>query len=206
LIFLIWVNNFLSLFFFKESFDVFFEIFLSSLNETRINFLENLLFLDDVFDVTDLMSWDVLDVSASSFTDDDLNCSKIFLRFFSHFAKSMISRVTIRMTLLKNFWLNAQSVDTEFFSLVCSKYRTMFCRSCLLDAESLMIAEKFELLFTNWRRRWACRIVWSLKDECFEVRLINRELFTQSKKSKLSKLRDEWRSEKERWRKRKMMS
>jgi hypothetical protein len=102
-IFLIWADKFLSLFFFTEIFDVFFEIFLSNLNETRINFLEDFLFLNDVSDVADLMNWDVLDVFAFSFTDDDLNCSKIFLRFFSHFAKSMIFRVTIQMTLLKNF-------------------------------------------------------------------------------------------------------
>jgi hypothetical protein len=166
------------LFFLKKCLINFFEIFLSNLNNTLINFLDDFLFLNEISDVTDLMRWDVLDVSASSFTDYDLNCSRIFLRFFSHFAKSMIFRVTIRMTLLKIFWLNAQSMNTEFFSFVCSKYRKIFCKSCLLDTESLMIAEKFEMLFTNWRRRWACRMMWSFRDECFEVRLTNRELFT----------------------------
>jgi hypothetical protein len=108
----------------------------------------------------------------------------------------MIFRVTIRTTLLKDFWLSAQSMNAGSFSVVCLKNRTLSRRSWWLAENSLIIAEKSRLLFTNSRRRCVCRMMWSLKDECFEVRLINREMFTQSKRSKLSKIEDEWRSEK----------
>jgi hypothetical protein len=101
-----------------------------------------------------------------------------FLRFFNHSAKFVVFRVTVRVAVLKNFWFNAQSVRAKFFSLICLKNRTMSRRSWWLAENNLIIAEKFRLLFTNSRRRCVCRMMWSLKDECFEVKLINHELFT----------------------------
>jgi hypothetical protein len=189
-IFLIWADNSFSLFFFKKSFVDFFEIFLNSLNDTRINFLEDFLFLNDVSDVVNLIDWDVRDVWVRfSFANENLNCSYFFLRFSSHIAKSVVSLITILMTVLKNFWLKAQSIETKSFSLMYLKNLTMSRRSWWLVKDSLIIAEKFELLFTNCRRRWACRMIWLLRDECCEVRLIDRELFTWNKRSKKANLR-----------------
>jgi hypothetical protein len=176
------------LFFLKKCLIDFFEIFLSNLNDTLISFLDDLLFLNEISDVIDLIDWDVLDVSIEfSLTDEDLNCSYSFLRFFNHSAKFVAFRVTVRIAVLKNFWFNAQSVKARSFSLICLKNRIMFRKSWWLEENSLIIVEESRLLFTNSRRRCVCRMMWSLKDECFEVRLINREVFTRSKKSKLSK-------------------
>ncbi len=72
--FLNWIDICFSLFF-KKLFFVFFELFLDNLNDIFINSLDDFLFLDDAFDVINAMNWDVLDVSVSSSTDDDLNCS-----------------------------------------------------------------------------------------------------------------------------------
>jgi hypothetical protein len=181
-----WAIDYFSLFFRKKiwvdcTFD---EKFFDNLNDTLINSLNDLLFLKNVFEMIDLMSWDVLEIFASSSIDDDLDCSKIFLRFFNHFAKSMISRVTIRIAMLKNFWFNAQSVRTKSFSLICSKNRIISRKSWWLAEDNLTITEKFRLLFTNSRRRCACRMMWSLRDECFEVKLINREMFTRKEQIK----------------------
>jgi hypothetical protein len=88
---LIWVDNCFSLLF-KRFFVIFFELFLSSLNDIFINFLDDLLFLKRVFDVIDLMSWDVLDVIEISindmflFAEDDLSSSLILCRSFNHSA------------------------------------------------------------------------------------------------------------------------
>jgi hypothetical protein len=119
-----------------------------------------------------------------------------FFVFFNHSAKFVVFRVIVRIAVLKNFWFNARFVKAKFFSLIYLKNRIMFRKSWWFDKNSLIIAEKFELLFTNWRKRCVCRMMWSLRDECFEIELINREVFTRSKKGKLSKIEDEWRSEK----------
>jgi hypothetical protein len=175
---------FFSLFFLKKFLVDFFEIILSNLNDIFINSLDDLLFRDDAFEVVDRVDWDVRDVWVKiSFVDENLNCSYSLLRSSSHFAKSMTFRVTVRIAMLKNFWFSVQSVKTRFFSLIRSKNRIIFRRSWWLAEDSLIIAEKFELLFTNWKRRWACRMMWSLRDECFEVRLINRGIFTQNRLS-----------------------
>jgi hypothetical protein len=176
--FYIWADNCFSLFF-EKIFAVFFELFLYNLNDIFINFLDDSLFLKRVSEVVDRVDCDVLEISIKfSFTDEDLNCSYFFLRFFNHSAKFVISRVTVRIAVLKNFWFNAQSVRARFFSLICLKNRIMFRRSWWLAEDNLIIVEKFRLLFTNSRRKCVCRMMWSLRDKCFEVRLINRELFT----------------------------
>jgi hypothetical protein len=180
-----------SLSFRRKSFDVFFEIFLSSLNETRISSLEDFLFLNDVSDVVNLIDWDVLDVldvSASSSADDDLNCSKIFLRSSNHSAKSIVSRVTIRIVELNDRLSNAQSDDTEFFSTKNLKNLAMSRNSCLLDWASFAIADKFEFWFTNCNNRWVCLIAkeWTV-DDSNEVRVVTRELFTQNSRNQAKK-------------------
>jgi hypothetical protein len=118
------------------------------------------------------------------------------LRFFNHSAKFVAFRVIVRIAILNDFWFNAQSVKARFFLLICLKNRTMSRRSWWLAEDNLIIAEKSRLLFTNSRRRCVCRMMWSLRNECFEVKLINREVFTRCKRSTLSKIEDEWRSKK----------
>jgi hypothetical protein len=88
---------------FLEKFLVdFFEIFLNNLNDTRINSLNDFLFRDDAFEVVDRVNCDVLDVSVTASTDDDLNCLKIFLRFFNHSTKFVVFRVIARIAELND--------------------------------------------------------------------------------------------------------
>ncbi len=74
-IFLISTNFFFSLFFLKRFFVDSFEIFLSSLNDIFINFLNDFLFLEEIFEVIDWINCDVLDVLKISSAEKDLNCS-----------------------------------------------------------------------------------------------------------------------------------
>lgn len=99
--------------------------------------------------MVDRVGCSVLGVCAIAPTDDGLHCSDVFLRSFNHSAKSVASRVTVRIALLKDFRFNAQSVRARFFSLICSKNRTISCRSCLLDEGSLVTTGKSGLLSTN---------------------------------------------------------
>jgi hypothetical protein len=78
-IFLIWADNSFSLFFLKKSFVDFFEIFLNSLNDTRISFFEDFLFLNDVSDVVNLIDWDVRDVRLKTIRFDSIS-----VRFLPH--------------------------------------------------------------------------------------------------------------------------
>jgi hypothetical protein len=179
-----WAIDCFSLFFRKKiwldcTFD---DKFFDNLNDVLIISLNDSLFLDDVFEVINLIDWNVLDVSLRfSLVDEDLNCSYFFLRSFSHSAKFVTSRVTVRITVLKNFWFNAQSMKARFFSLICLKNRIMSRKSWRLAEDSLIIAEKFRLLSTNSRRRCVCRMMWSLRSECFEIRFVNREILTQNR-------------------------
>jgi hypothetical protein len=167
--------------------EFFFELFLSNLNDIRINSLDDFLFRDDAFEIVNRVNCDVVDVLKTSSFNEDLNCSLIFLLLFNHSAKSMIFRVMMRTTLIKNLWLSAQSMNAESFSFLCSKNRAIFCKSCLLDEESLIITEKFELLFTNWKRRWVCRMIWLLRNENFKVKFDKDDIFTLNQKNKAKK-------------------
>ncbi len=141
------------------------ELFLDNLNDIFINSLNDFLFLDDVFEMINLINWDVLDVSIEfSLIDKDLNCSYLFLLFSSHFAKFVVSLITILMTVLKNFWFNAQSIETKSFSLMYLKNLTMSRSNCLLENDNFCTAEKSELFFTKLSRRWVCLIMWLLSD------------------------------------------
>jgi hypothetical protein len=72
------------------------------LNDIRINSLNDFLFRDDAFEVVERVNCDVLDVSAIASTDDDLNCLRIFLRFFNHSTKSVVFRVIARIAELND--------------------------------------------------------------------------------------------------------
>jgi hypothetical protein len=48
---------------------------LSSLNDIFINFLNDFLFLEEIFEVIDWINCDVLDVLKISSAEKDLNCS-----------------------------------------------------------------------------------------------------------------------------------
>ncbi len=72
-----WAVDCFSLFFRKKNWldCTFDDKFFANLNDILISSLNDFLFLDDVFEVINLMNWDVLDVSATAFIDDDLICS-----------------------------------------------------------------------------------------------------------------------------------
>jgi hypothetical protein len=87
-----WIDISFFLFFLKKCLVDFFEIFLSNLNDTLINFLNDLLFLKRVFDVIDLVNWDVLDIFEISINDmffsaeNDLSSSLTLRWSFNHSA------------------------------------------------------------------------------------------------------------------------
>jgi hypothetical protein len=165
-------------FFDEKSFD--------NLNDILINFLNDLLFLNEVFEIVNLIDWDVLNISLRFlFADEDLNCSYFVRRFFNHSTKFVASFVIARIAELKDLWFKTQSDDTKFFSTKNLKNLAMFFNNCLLNWANFAIVDKFEFWFTNCNNKWVCLIVkeWTI-NASNEVRIVTRELFTQNSKDK----------------------
>jgi hypothetical protein len=165
-------------FFDEKSFD--------NLNDTLISSLNDFLFLNEIFEVVNLVDWDVSDVSLKfSFADEDLNCSYLVRRSFSHSTKFVASFVIARIAELKDLWFKTQSDDTESFSTKNLKNLAISLNSCLLDWASFVITDKSEFWFTNCSNKWAFLIVkeWTI-DASNEVRIVSRELFTQNSRDK----------------------
>jgi hypothetical protein len=86
-----WIDNYFFLLF-KRLFAVFFELFLDNLNDIFINSLNDFLFLDDAFEVINLINWNVRSVfeirtsDTFLFVENDLFFFCVLRRFFNHFA------------------------------------------------------------------------------------------------------------------------